>query len=328
MEVAVRLGCAILALTLSACSSTQGGMDAERVTRFDGQVLHVAVTAADGSTERFNSARDHLYSWSYAPPIPGHAGRRWALLKTTSDDASLVYTLVSWNNDDPTDYLAAGWWLRFPGEFVRSFFFRGLSLADSEGSAFIDGPELDASRPPRLPDAGHATYVGGAGGLYRYRYGSDWAGFESSAYLEEFTGTIALTADFSNSTITGCLGCIGEITLEREHLYSALGYREEEPVALPTDYELHFAPTAIGSDGAFESSGVTIVHSGRDITQSSGSWNGNLSNIPDPDGNPRLVAGVVEAQFDESDGSHGEFQALYTGLGPSLLPPPGESPSP
>ena len=73
---------------------------------------------------------------------------------------------------------------------------------------------------------------------------------------------------------------------------------------------------------------MTVVHSGRNITRSSGSWNGNLSNIPDADGHPRLVAGVVEAQFDESDGSHGEFQALYTGLGSSLLPPPGESPSP
>ena len=112
-------------------------------TRFDGQVLHVAVTAADGSTERFNSARDHLHSWSYAPSIPGHAGRRWAMLKTTSDDASLVYT---------------------------------------------------------------------------------WTGFAEPAYLEEFTGTITLTADFSDNTISGCLGCVADIVLDREHLYSALGY--------------------------------------------------------------------------------------------------------
>ena len=48
MEVAARLGCVAVALMLSACSSTQPSMDSERVTRFDGQVLHVAVTAADG----------------------------------------------------------------------------------------------------------------------------------------------------------------------------------------------------------------------------------------------------------------------------------------
>ena len=328
MEVFTRIGCAVVVLTLSACSSSQRVMDSERVTQFDGQVLHVAVTADDGSTERFNSVRDHLYSWSFVPAIPGHAGRRWAMLKTTTDDASLVYTVVSWNNDDPTDYLAAGWWLRFPGELVRSFFFRGFSLVDAQGSAFIDGPELDPADPPQMPDAGQATYVGGAGGLYRYRYGSDWSGFEQPEYLEEFTGTITLTADFSDNTIAGCVGCIGDIELDREHLYSALGYRSEEPVALPTDYELHLAPTAIGSDGAFESSGVTVVHSGRDVTQSSGSWSGNLSNIPDADGYPRLVAGTAGAQFDESDGSHGEFQSLYTGLGLSLLPPPGERPNP
>ena len=34
MEVATRLGCAVVVLTLSACSS-QPGMDSERITRFD-----------------------------------------------------------------------------------------------------------------------------------------------------------------------------------------------------------------------------------------------------------------------------------------------------
>ena len=57
MEVVTRIGCAAVVLTLSACSSQQS-MDSERITRFDGQVLHVGVTAADGTRERFNTARD------------------------------------------------------------------------------------------------------------------------------------------------------------------------------------------------------------------------------------------------------------------------------
>ena len=137
-----------------------------------------------------------------------------------------------------------------------------------------------------------------------------------------------MTADFSSGMLSGCVGCIGDLELEREHLYLALGFRSEPPVALPTDYELHFAPTAIGSDGGFASSSVTVVHPGRTVTQSSGSWSGNLSNIADAAGNPRLVAGMADAQFNEADGSHGAFRALFTGLGASLLPPPPEKPSP
>ena len=115
----------------------------------------------------------------------------------------------------PSACLAAGWWLRFPGRYS---FRRGLSLVNAEGTAFIDGPELDISDPPRLPDAGRATFAGGAGGFYRYR-------------------------------------------------------------------------------------------------------DGRLSNRPDADGNPRLVAGSSDVEFVEADGSQGQLRSLFTAVGESLLPP-------
>ena len=327
MKIARTLGCAALVLTMTACARNDMVSEMppaedlarfERVTRFDGQVLHIDLPHGDGTRDRFNSVRDEWYGWSYVPVRLGYAGRRWTLGKTTATHTSLVYALVSWNDDNPTDYLAAGWWLRFPGRYS---FRRGLSLADAEGAAFIDGPELDISNPPRLPDAGRATYVGGTGGFFRYRYGSDWTGAGAPVDVEEFTGTIAITADFSDHTLRGCIGCVGDLELEREHLYGVLGRPRGEPLALPTDYELHFGVTGINPNGSFVNTDVTVVHPERTVTESSGSWDGRLSNRPDTDGNPRLVAGSAAVEFVEADGSAGEFRSLFTAFGESLLPP-------
>ena len=157
VNIARTLGCTALALTLIACAGNdrEGYTPSpdelarfERVTEFDGRVLEIDMPRGDGTRDRFNTVRDEWYSWSYVPARLGHAGRRWTLGKTTATHTTMVYALVSWNDDNPTDYLAAGWWLRFPGRYS---FLRGLSLLDAEGSAFIDGPELDISSPPRLP---------------------------------------------------------------------------------------------------------------------------------------------------------------------------------
>ena len=92
-------------------------------------------------------------------------------------------------------------------------------------------------------------------------------------------------------------------------------------MALPTDYELHFGVTDINPNGSFVNTDVTVVHPERTVTESSGSWDGRLSNQPDADGNPRLVAGSTDVEFVEADGSVGEFRSLFTALGEELLPP-------
>ena len=311
-------------LTIAGCTTRDsdddhlaaaGYVQSGRITGFDGQVLHVEFTREDGGAETFNSIRDEWFSWPYAPAIPGHAGRRWTLLKSKSDSTALVYALISWNNDDPTNYLAAGWWLEFPGQFRRS-----LPLEEAVGSAFYDGPEFDPRRPPRIPDMGVASYTGSIGGLYRYEYGSDWTGYLEPVSVEEFTGMISLTADFSDNTLSGCLGCVGDIELERSHLYLVVGRRQPAPLLLPTDFELHFGASDINADGTFESAEVMVRHPERNIIRSGGDWSGTLSNIPDDDGNPRLVSGLTRAGFVEADGSQGGFRGLFTALSETLRP--------
>ena len=328
MKTGRTLAGAAVVLTMTACAGdnmidepppAEDLARFERVTEFDGRILEIALPRPDGTRERFNTFRDEMFTWSWVPPLRGFAGRRWSLLKTTPEQSSMVYALVSWNNDDPTDYLAAGWWLRFPNSPEPR---RRLSLMDAEGSMFLDGPELDISSPPQIPDAGEATYVGGAGGLFQYRYGSDWTGVEETDELEEFVGTMTITADFSEHTLRGCIGCVGDIDLDREHLYVVVGYRRGKPAVEPRDYEVHFDVTELTPRGTFVHDVVRVTHPERTVTESSGYWDGRLSNLPDSEGYPRLVAGSADVEFVEADGSEGRFQGLYTVARDELLPAP------
>ncbi|MYK31977.1 MAG: hypothetical protein F4051_09735 [Boseongicola sp. SB0670_bin_30] len=320
MDIAARPACLALMLALGACSSGEERAST-RPTSFDGEVLRIAVLRADGRTERFSSLRDEWYSWSWFPFMPNHSGRRWTMGKTDRDGVSLAYALVSWDNDDPTDYLSAGFWMRFDGARTT----RRLNPADAEIVPFIDGPELDARHPPELPVSGTAAYAGSAGGVYRYRQ----PGAEPLA--EEFTATITLEADFAAGTVAGCIGCVGDIALEREHLYALLGWRRGDAVAghPPTGYEIRFAPAAIGATGGFEGASVAVTHPDRAIVGSDGSWSGRFSSRPAGDGTPRLAAGHASAAFAEADGGEGSFDSIFTVLHPTLLPePPRDDPRP
>ena len=78
------------------------------------------------------------------------------LRNTAYDSTSLVYAVVSWDNDDPTDYLAAGWWVHVP--------LAARGPQNIERAIFIDGPEIDSmTHPPDMPVSGQAHYVGGRG---------------------------------------------------------------------------------------------------------------------------------------------------------------------
>ena len=66
---------------------------------------------------------------------------------------------------------------------------------------------------------------------------------------------------------------------------------------------------------------VTVVHPERTVTESSGYWDGRLSNRPAAGGHPRLVAGSSDVEFVEADGSRGQFRSLFTVFDESLLPP-------
>lgn len=209
---------------------------------------------------------------------------------------------MSWDRDDPSDYLSAGFWIHFPDQRWPNLEYytpnRSVYL-------FIDGPELDPRFMESMPNLGTATYSGGTGGRFLYFYDED------TYSDEEIAGIITLQADFAAGTIGGCIGCVGDLKVQRLHLADAYKRFAGDTVPLtfdPKDYEVHLAPTPYRSDGTFETTeGVTVRHPERTVMDVPYAfWGGGFSNRRDSAGNPRLVSGFGQAVFEEE----GDAQAI------------------
>ena len=327
-----------VALPLIAAGCAGGGPRMEEIepteaqqrfktrTTFKDGIVSIEARRQDGTIRTLNTANHYEAEWGLllpTPVIPRFVSREWLLSENAYDGQTLLYTLVTWDNDNPADYLAAGWWLHLPPELsLRE------DLEEAERGVFIDGPEFDLANPPELPAAGEATYVGTTGGLYEYEYGSAWGELEGHSQYIEFGADLALMANFSDQTIQGCIGCTGDIEIRRgTHLYPAVNWRTPVPDAEPTDYEVHLGVTSFNPDGTFESADITVTHPERTVTQATGVWVGQFSNMPDPDGNPRQVVGFSDFGFEEADGSNGSFVSIFSALTPATLgPDEGETP--
>ena len=301
----------------SGAAVTEGEhIDFSRNTSFDGNVLTVDVGSGD-SILKLNTLRDAIATEEYRPPIPNHSGRSWVLRNAAYDSASLVYAVVSWDNDDPTDYLTAGWWVHVPQE--------DPDPANIQRAIFIDGPEIDPAHPPTMPVTGQARYTGSAGGVVQYVYGTDWGDLAGAFALGEYTATMTAVADFGSGTIAGCLGCVGDILPERRHLAGVyedvLGIDLPDHLAPVAEYEIRFAPTAYAADSTFESTEARVTHPTRTITEAEGFWGGSFSNVDDPSGHPRLVNGFSDAEFLEEDGSEVLLWGIFNVLSDAMTPP-------
>ena len=286
--------------------SDEGSIKFTRNSEFSGPRLRVFLDLPDGTPVSVNVADDAVATRPGSTVIPGHQARDWTFVKDDEIGTSVVYALVSWDPENPDDYLMAGWWAQFPDQHLPQ-----LTFAGSQQYAIVDGPENDPASPPELPLSGQATYAGQAGGLYSYALGSDWGDAAGSRVLEEWEGRIALTADFAAGTVGGCIGCEGDLVTRRAHFGIFLGDELRDAQAIATGYELLLVEAPIGPDGTIAHPAVTVRHPERDITEVAGHWGGSLSNIQDEDGNPRLAAGFVGASFAESDGSAGRFSGVF-----------------
>lgn len=272
------------------CSFGGGGapaenrIDYETITTFSGDALIIDYAQPDGTRVLLDTSVDAQSTAAYTPDIPGHnEGRSWTLFQEVENGTIMGYVVASWNAGDPGDYLTAGWWIHFKGQRPPDL---DIYHDDNFSPVFIDGPELDPNHQGPLPAAGTASYSGGFGGMYTYRYGEAYGEDEGKASIEEVAATVTLTADFAAATLEGCIGCVGDITVRRLHLESAFDRLIDEAIELrahPKDYESRFAPTAFNPDGTFETAGgVTVSHPERRVgEQRVGWWGGGFSNRRD-----------------------------------------------
>ena len=94
----------------------RGGVSSDRAgTEFGDGHLTATITRQSAGPLALDTATDTLFSYD-VPYIPGYTLRTWALLSDTDEGALVSYHVVNWNDDDPSDYLAAGYWIHLVDE--------------------------------------------------------------------------------------------------------------------------------------------------------------------------------------------------------------------
>ena len=265
-------------------------------TSFDGRNVRLTVRHSDGSRLVFDAATDRIGSKNYAPVVPGYSYRGDALLTHTDTSVSVAAVYTNWNNADPADYLAGGYWMHLEGRADP------LEITGAEIGAFVDGPEISSA--PTLPNLGTATYSGQAGGFYGYRS-------SGGAEIGEFEAAMTLTANFNVNTISGCIGCNAGVFVTG--ITAGANGQTQTFADVHVPARLRLGAASFGSDGAFRNRDVVLERDDATVTQTSGSWGGRFSNVPTQAGDPRLVAGTAGAEWTEADGSQGVVVGAWFG---------------
>ncbi len=265
---------------------------------FDGRDVRLTVRRNDGSRLVFDAATDRIGSEDYVPILSGYSYRGDALLTHTGTSVSVAAVYTNWNNANPTDYMAGGYWMHLEGRTAP------LQITGAEIGAFVDGPEISGA--PTLPNLGTATYSGQGAGLYGYGYGSSGV-----VEIGEFEGATTLTANFATNTISGCIGCNGGVYVTGVATDANGQTQAFESVHVPA--RLRLGAASFGSDGAFRNRDVVVERDDATVTQTSGSWGGRFSNVPSRAGGPRLAAGTAGAEWTEAGGGRGVMVGAWAG---------------
>ena len=300
----------LMAGLLAGCQTSapeEEGIRFERNSQFSTQYLRVYLSLQDGRPLTVNTLDDVESAESFETPIPGHRAQAWRFLKDEKHGTSLAYAAVSWDPDDPADYLMAGWWAYYPDQHPPD-----LDPLDTEEYSIVDGPEIDPGHPPEVPVSGTASYAGLAGGVYAYVPGATIE--ERHFVFDGWEGLATLSADFGEGTVSGCIGCVGDLTVRAAVAPASRGDVQHDI----SDYEMHLLEQPFGT-GNFDGGATEVRHPNREVALSRGRWGGSLSNKPDVAGNPRLLTGFGASYFEEADGSLGNLFGSFVGLSEDFL---------
>ena len=156
--IAILLG---IALALGACSSggdapmaeDERGLQVTRNSSFENRSLRVFLTLRSGD-DRSVDQYDGSLRGRPAAPIPGHAAEEWDFFRQTAEGTSEAFALVSYDADDPADYLMMGWWLEFPGQWgdrTRAGSVPAVLIGEVESVCVAVGNAWLASSPVIVP---------------------------------------------------------------------------------------------------------------------------------------------------------------------------------
>ena len=255
--------------------------------------------------------------------VPGQSVKDVTVLQNTEEQTVYGRVRVSWDDDDPTNYLAGGTWTHLRGDLTEGL---NTSIISATVGAYIDGPELLGT--PTLPVSGEATYRGHAAGQYTFFYANDWdviplpegaprphnGTWDTGIY----NATIELVANFARNTISGCLGCelldvphnllitdtAGNARYPNGELHEVFATYS----AIYNASRVRFGETPIHPDGTFSGNDAYLeIDYYLAGASSSGTWGGKFSTIQDADGDPRLVVGTSAVDWSHPVGGRAMF---------------------
>ena len=276
-------------------------------TSFDGTDLTITVSRDDGSALNLNTGSDPSeVSDPFESLIVGHSARFLMVLKIGTEGMSAASAAVTANHHNAAEYLTMGYWTHIAGDLTE------LSVTGVEIGAFVDSPELSPASPASPPARGTASYFGPASGAYSVVHGADGAGPVDSLEIGEFSSSIKLTADFTAGTIEGCVGCREVVSLIGI-LHDMDTGESRDVYTSDSGYRMQLEATSIRADGTFGGEKRSLDNRVISITNAEGAWGGRFSNIPDSEGDPRLVAGTFGAEATSAGGSEGAFIGSFFG---------------
>ena len=277
---------------------------------FDGSVARITVTQTDGSFTFANDApayyeRDYPQSeFQVWAPLPYDSGNisYHARIDDEDDSFHADYIGVIWNSDDVAEHSVWGYWLRSDGNPYEP----GVEF---EAGAFVDGPEIDPANPPTLPSSGTASYSGEAQGVYHYQYGPENGELANAVEIGQYVQPFSMTVNFADASISVCGACTGSNRIWGTAV-SPDGTVVRTWSGLETAYRYEGTAT-LNSDGTFRTQQVTLTNSVNPVTDFSGSMGGIFSNVPDSNGNPRMVSGTSGGEYTQEDGSSGSYVGTF-----------------
>ncbi|MCY4419868.1 MAG: hypothetical protein OXC42_01210 [Gammaproteobacteria bacterium] len=315
----LQFGLALIMLFMAGCGGSpmkdpEAGGNLEfdgRLTEFSGRYIKLMISASQDKQYTIDSANNLVEEVPYTPLVPGHVGRGYVMQKKeiSPDQTQLGYAALSWDDDDPSDYLAGGVWMLWNGypEILNLREISGLVL-------FMDGPEIDTEVPPTLPVTGTASYEGASGGIFQYRYSAQHPEHPGGYAIAEYGGSASFTADFAEMTVSGCIGCNGGLVLLQDqplqHLLDGLA----NAPATVAGYTLHLGPVPFNEAGIFENDRISVRHPSKNVLTTEGYFGGQFSNLPNSNGDPRLMTGIYDGTLSEADGARARFLGIATAI--------------
>ncbi len=263
------------------------------------------VRRRDGSGFSLNTV-DHLVDGgTYVSPVTGRDWDEGLLIDYGANSATVMYGAIDYDSNDPTDWMAGGYWMHVRGNLQAG------TVTGVEVGAFVDGPEI--SRPASVPVSGTASYNGIAAGIYASQYGTDVPGGTlGTIEVGSYSGAFHAVADFSRGIVSGSVSNITVDAVATEpdgSVYSG-------NASVPTRLEIGAA--AIGSDGTFTGTNVRLVDPRFSFSSNEGSWGGRFSTIDDVTGDPRAVAGTHGGSATTTGGTAVRFIGAQFGATPNF----------